>query len=429
MNKINFSLQGLPVIWLEDKQCYIIYSPFIRKFAVINNQEAFTNQKKIVRILMEKGFWSTPQIEKERKINVVFTVTKQCNLNCIYCFANASFLRKEKLSPSDAISVLAAIANKQTIQTIHFIGGEPTLNFETIKTIVEYAERTCHLPIKFFITTNGVIPEKKLAWLVQKGFIFTVSWDGIMHDISRSTKEGIPTFQKVCKTIKFLVNKNAHFRVRMTVTSLNLSTLPQSLKWCIENGVSFFHPEPMRPDGRAKNFQTLVVRPDKFCAMFRKITKMAEDKGIWIINSALANLFSPKDHFCSSVHGKTLHINPDGSISRCYQVQSKNEFLSKYFLAGDWKKENDCTLKIRKFFPKKLKFYSKCNQCFLQSICLSGCYYRHLSSLTKFDKWMCDIRKKIICFSIEHLYRRYSKGKISCLEGTYRFYSNYIIRS
>jgi len=76
MNKINFSLQGLPVIWLEDKQCYIIYSPFIRKFAVINNQEAFTNQKKIVRILMEKGFWSTPQIEKERKINVVFTVTK-----------------------------------------------------------------------------------------------------------------------------------------------------------------------------------------------------------------------------------------------------------------------------------------------------------------------------------------------------------------
>lgn len=72
----------------------------------------------------------------------IFVVTTACNMGCVYCQANngtkCSNLFMDKEMARKAVDIALASPTKEL--TFEFQGGEPLLNFEIVKYIVEYTK-------------------------------------------------------------------------------------------------------------------------------------------------------------------------------------------------------------------------------------------------------------------------------------------------
>ena len=92
-------------------------------------------------------------------------IAHDCNLRCEYCFAaKGDFGRGRMLMPLEigkkAIDFLIERSGSRHNLEVDFFGGEPLMNFEVVKQVVEYArslEEANHKKFRFTITTNGLL--------------------------------------------------------------------------------------------------------------------------------------------------------------------------------------------------------------------------------------------------------------------------------
>ena len=92
-------------------------------------------------------------------------VSHACNLNCEYCFASQGKYHGQSALMSfevgkQALDFLIANSGTRTNLEVDFFGGEPLLNFEVVKQLVEYArsvEKEHGKNFRFTLTTNGVL--------------------------------------------------------------------------------------------------------------------------------------------------------------------------------------------------------------------------------------------------------------------------------
>lgn len=170
--------------------------------------------------------------------NIVFEVTENCNLNCLYCtyggfYEDNSTRNNSSLSIESAISVIdyvyefsssnLNISHKNYIY-IGFYGGEPLLRIDFIKAIVEYAKskESLNVHFKFGMTTNGVLLDKCIEILVSNHFELVISLDGNAENNSyRKYKNGKESFNTVYQNIKNLQKKHpSYFKDYVSINSV-----------------------------------------------------------------------------------------------------------------------------------------------------------------------------------------------------------------
>jgi membrane peptidoglycan carboxypeptidase len=102
-------------------------------------------------------------------------IAHDCNLACKYCFAGeGSYHGQNSLMPLEvgvkAIDfVIDNSGNRRNLE-IDFFGGEPLLNMETVKGIVNYArkrEKESNKHFRFTITTNGLLLNEVIRDLME----------------------------------------------------------------------------------------------------------------------------------------------------------------------------------------------------------------------------------------------------------------------
>jgi uncharacterized protein len=423
---------GLPAIWFNKN--YIVYSPYIREFVCLKKHQI--RDANVREELNQIGFFSKPKKDasnnktRESKI-IVLSVTKKCNLNCTYCFADSSSAANSLMSPLVAANIIKYVSERAKLKAIHFIGGEPTINFGAIRSVKEKADELDLHP-SYYITTNGIAPNPIINWLIENGFIIKISWDGLFHSKTRLFSNGQDSSALVERTIALLAEKACKFCIRMTVTKSNLPFILKSIQKCIEIGAKYFQIEPMSPDGRGSNIQYEIPDPEDFVKLFSKAITLADKKGFWLINSALANLFEPKDYFCCSFKDQIYHFGPDGTISGCYKVMNKDDSITDKFIIGNYTvRDNQVRFDIDPRLSQRLadlsnRNYASCYNCSLRFICSGGCPLRNIKSNHKggdIDQWTCQIRRGILRIAILHIYKRSLARKGTCLEGNIRFYN------
>ena len=124
--------------------------------------------------------------------HIFLSITERCNLNCIYCFEKSK--RPDSMSTETALSYIRRELYSEEPQhvTVDFLGGEPFLEFEKIKTICETVwEKQWKNSYNFYCVTNGTLVHGEIKqWLEKhsKQFICALSIDGRKqtHDINRS---------------------------------------------------------------------------------------------------------------------------------------------------------------------------------------------------------------------------------------------------
>lgn len=174
----------------------------------------FLNEESIKQHLLKYGF-----------NQIILSVTEDCNFRCSYCAysdlyknsRNHSFKYMDFEVAKRAVDIYLnyIIEGKKynlfRKPTFSFYGGEPLLNFDLIKKIVNYIKKIYPDDIQLTITTNGSLLNKDVAdYLMENNFSILVSLDGHVEEQNRKRKyeNNQETFNIVFNNIKYLVDKD-----------------------------------------------------------------------------------------------------------------------------------------------------------------------------------------------------------------------------
>lgn len=187
-----------------------------------------TQSYKDIIMLIKKGLFKKTSIKyiehpetkyiddlTNRCINdITLQVTKDCNFKCRYClYANDTKVERnhEKINmrwdiAKKSIDFLYDHSKDSNIITISFYGGEPLLNYDLIKKVVEYSKSLyCTKKIEFLMTINGsLLNDEIIEFIVKNNFMLTISIDGPENIQNRHRKflsTGNNTFDKVFENI------------------------------------------------------------------------------------------------------------------------------------------------------------------------------------------------------------------------------------
>lgn len=156
-------------------------------------------------------------------LQITFEITDACNLRCEYCAYGKLYadydVRENKLISFESAkrfidymgylwknSKSCLMSNKVMVS---FYGGEPLLNTPFIKQVISYLE-DCDYNKKFHfnMTTNAMLLDKYMDFLVEKRFRLLVSLDGDeKRNAYRKKPDGTSSFQQVTKNVDMLRQK------------------------------------------------------------------------------------------------------------------------------------------------------------------------------------------------------------------------------
>lgn len=152
---------------------------------------------------------------------LVLEITEECNIRCSYCVFDEDYESERNhgektMSMETAKKAIEYFCKRirDDVGYIVFYGGEPLLEFEKIKELVNFAKKISGNKIKFSLTTNGInLSKPKVEFFIENDFLITVSLDGDKetHDKYRLTKKGSGTFDVVMSKINLIKKINTAF--------------------------------------------------------------------------------------------------------------------------------------------------------------------------------------------------------------------------
>lgn len=179
--------------------------------------------------------------------SITLEINQICNLQCDYCYLGKMdneimLLQTAEKAVNFALRQVKNHKDKQLI--INFIGGEPLLNFEMIKDIVEMVERLKDgtFFVQYAITTNATILNNKIIeFFIRFNFDLKVSLDGSkdINDLNRLSKSGNSVYEDILNNRDYLsfYEKKTEKTVQVTnvITGNNYMFYYSSLKYLAED--------------------------------------------------------------------------------------------------------------------------------------------------------------------------------------------------
>lgn len=256
-----------------------------------------------------------------------FWTTTNCNLKCRYCYEDKS--NKIKSISKDTVDkAIEFILNQKKINdelVVQIHGGEPFLEFETIKYIVNRIKdksEQYNFNTIFLTTTNATIMnEEVLEFIVNEIPDITVSIDGCKatHDNNRITKNGIGTHDTVIKNSKSLLKYLPKLRVRMTFDTETIENLYEDVKYLIDEGFKVIVPVADLFEKRWDNKHVSILE-----SQIEKMNDYINDKEGVLLSLVEANIQKDKGNCNGGV--SSFHIYPDGKIYPCTLATGNDSF-------------------------------------------------------------------------------------------------------
>lgn len=151
-------------------------------------------------------------LNKKFPLNVYFSITNRCNLNCSYCYGEYSARKNYKeFETKEIFSILDELKNLGTV-LLQFQGGEPLIRND-IKEIIEYSAK---LDFNLDLITNGTLINKNIDALKLLNSV-CISLDG-MKEINDKNR-GKDTFEKIIEGVKICRELKIPTRINSVITA------------------------------------------------------------------------------------------------------------------------------------------------------------------------------------------------------------------
>jgi radical SAM protein with 4Fe4S-binding SPASM domain len=190
VNKKLFTLtEGIPELSASERMPNIDY---LRDGLSILLKNGFILESEENENLLERS--ESPQTRLE---NLRILVTNECNLNCLYCQIERNMSVQSPMGMStdtakDIIDWFSEKCSKKNQPSITITGGEPFVNYETVKFIIKYASEKCPFARIVLFTNGTLITEESARFLKDNNVFVIISIDGPeeVHNKSRQTLNG-----------------------------------------------------------------------------------------------------------------------------------------------------------------------------------------------------------------------------------------------
>ena len=212
----------------------------------------------------------------------MMVITLKCSNKCSYCQVSAEGddAKGFDMSPEVARRVVDYIFKSPSPSIkIEFQGGEPTLNWETLKETVLYAKEVNQKYQKyldFVVCTNLVkVDTQKLIFFKEHGIHISTSLDGPrdLHDKSRILRSGGGTYDTVVKNLynAFDILLRGEVNALMTTTIDNIDHLQEVIAEYVQLGFNGIFIRSLNPYGlAAMNAEHLGYPVEHFVENFEK---------------------------------------------------------------------------------------------------------------------------------------------------------------
>ena len=340
-------------------------------------------------------------------------IAHDCNLACRYCFAEEGEYHGRRALMSyevgkKALDFLIANSGNREHLEVDFFGGEPLMNWDVVKRLVEYGrsqEAEHHKKFRFTITTNGVLLNDEIMDFCNREMSNVVmSLDGRkdINDKMRPFRNGsgsydltVPKFQKFAKS-----RGQKDYYVRGTFTRNNLDFAEDVLHYA-DLGFEQMSMEPVVSDPaedysiRREDLPAILKEYDKLALEYIKRKK--EGCGFkffhFMMDMKPGPCVAKRMAGCGS-GTEYLAVTPWGDFYPCHQFVGNEEFLMGNVDTGIVNTD------IRDEF-KTCNVYAKegCKDCFARFYCSGGCSanaYNSSGSINGAYEIGCEMQKKRI---------------------------------
>ena len=319
---------------------------------------------------------------------VSFLVTQICNLACSYCYRDADGSgggrqMTEKIA-CDAVDWLIGQSGNLHNLGINFFGGEPLINFDVIRKVVEYAiQRGNQLDkrFSFHLATNAtMLDDAKIRFITEHGISVSVSVDGSRetHNSQRPYRSGKGSYDIVSRHVRNLLK--VHPWVSCRAVSLD-GTHPLETKNALKDfgfsSVSVVNASPTlftedQYIPAERQYAGLIAMYEKEGEdLLRNIRErnvnvlkqLVSKDFLWGVLFAIINRY--KLHFACEAGRSIAAISPDGGIYLCHRFAGKKDYQLGHI--------NDFGLDRDAYQHSPLKVVDKCSSCFAKYLCGGGC--------------------------------------------------------
>ncbi len=340
-------------------------------------------------------------------------VAHTCNLNCSYCFASQGKYQGHRALMSFEVGKQAfdfLIANSGTRRNLEvdFFGGEPLMNWDVVKRLVEYArsvEKDHNKNFRFTLTTNGVLVDDEVIEFCNREMANVVlSLDGRPHinDHFRVDHEGRGSYDMIVPKFKKFVEARGgkDYYMRGTFTHNNVD-FTNDIFHMADLGFTELSMEPVvcPPD------DPYALTEEDLPKLFEQYEILAKEM---IKRKKAGNGFTFYHYMLDLKNGPCIYkritgcgsgteymaVTPWGDLYPCHQFVGDQKFLLGNIWDGVKNKECQDTFRSCNAYARE-----ECRDCWAKMYCSGGCAansYHATGSIQGVYSYGCELFKKRI---------------------------------
>ena len=340
-------------------------------------------------------------------------VAHSCNLACSYCFAGqGKYHGKDALMSFEtgkrAFDFLIENSGTRRNLEVDFFGGEPLLNWDVVKKLVEYArsiEKEKNKNFRFTLTTNGVLIDDEVIEFANKEMSNVVlSLDGRkdVHDKFRVDYAGKGSYEKILPKFKKLVESRdgKNYYMRGTFTHFN-TDFTEDIFHMADLGFRELSMEPVvcSPDSpSALTDEDLPVLFEQYEILAKEmIRRKKAGDGFTFYHYMLDLKNGPCIYKRISGCGsgtEYMAVTPKGELYPCHQFVGEEEYCLGNIWDGVKKPEVQDKFRLCNAYSRE-----ECRDCWAKLYCSGGCAansYHATGSVNGIYKYGCELFKKRI---------------------------------
>ncbi len=352
-------------------------------------------------------------------------VAHTCNLNCEYCFASQGKFHGERALMSfetgkAALDFLVANSGTRRNLEVDFFGGEPLMNFDVVKRLVEYArsiEKEAGKNFRFTLTTNGVlIDDDVIDFANRECSNVVLSLDGRreVHDRFRVDYAGNGSFDKIVPKFQRLVEARGgrNYYMRGTFTHLNPDFL-KDIETMLDLGFNELSMEPVV----CAEGDPYALTADDMPIIFEQYEKLAE---LMIKRRREGRPFTFYHYMIDLSGGPCIYkrisgcgsgteymaVTPWGDLYPCHQFVGEEKFRLGDVWHGVTNKEIQGDFASCNVYARE-----ECRDCWARLYCSGGCAanaYHATGSVKGVYKYGCELfRKRMECAIMAEVSRKF----------------------
>ncbi len=345
--------------------------------------------------------------------SLCINVTHDCNLRCRYCFASTGDFGtgRTRMSPQTGIAaidfILAMSGDRKNLE-VDFFGGEPLMNFETVREITKYALREGDRKgkrFRFTITTNAVgLKDEHINFINEYFDNAVLSIDGrkAVNDKMRIFPDGSGSHDLIAGNIKKFIAARGErsYYVRGTYTGEN-TDFSRDVMYLADMGCKNISVEPVvGVDGTGLEIKHNDI--DKILNEYESLAleyveRFEKGNGFnffhFMLDFDQGPCFYKRLNNCGAGYAY-LAVTPEGDIYPCHQFVGNRAFL----MGSIYKTAIDDTIS-RIFKDSNANTKEECRKCWAKYYCSGGCAanaYTHNGSVNKPYEIGCILQKKRI---------------------------------